>query len=112
MDENFDMKYKDHFKLYVQVKDKVKFESSLHTNEVPFYSDVNDQIGPNMDVRYFLLNEDRPLIDEIIKSNGIIASTETIPLHDIHEAQKLMWFSLIIILAIALITVVAIVIFG
>ncbi|NDV42600.1 hypothetical protein [Flagellimonas sediminis] len=112
MDENFGVKYKDHFKLYVQVKDKVKFESLLHTNEVPFYSDINDQTGPNIDVRYFLLDEDRPLIDKIVKSNGIIASTETILLHDIHDTKKSMKFSFIVILIMALITVIAIIFFG
>ncbi len=111
MEENFDVKYKDHFKLYIQVKDKIRFESALHTNRIPFHSDIIEQAGLFVDVRYFLLDVDRPLIDEIVKSNGIIASTETIHLHDIHDIQKLMRFSLIVILVLLLITVIAMVIF-
>ncbi len=87
-DNTFDIKLEDHFKLYVLLKDKITFESELRNNGIPFYANLNEQPNINGGIRYFLLNSDRPKIDEIVIDNEIIANTETIPSSDYRDSKK------------------------
>ena len=53
------MKQKDHFKIYVLLKDKIIFESELRDNGVEFYTQLNEQPMIENGIRYFLLKTDR-----------------------------------------------------
>ena len=84
MDNTFDIKLRNHFKLIIAFKDKIIFEAELNKNGIPFYVDDS----PLIPTRYFLLDEDRDRIDVVIKENGIIASTNTIPMNDYADSKK------------------------
>ncbi len=108
MKENsFKIKFEDHFKLYVLLKDKILFETSLIQNGVDFYFEENQPIIEN-GIRYFLRDRDRPKIDEIIIKKEIIASVETISTddyRDVHKGQKLYFYVAAIVIAIMLIII-------
>jgi len=86
--ESIKIKFEEHFKLYVLLKDKIIFESELLKNGIDFYIEENQ---PNISdgIRYFLRDNDRPEIDKVVIENGIIASTETIPSNDYRDQQKM-----------------------
>ncbi|MGK4568158.1 hypothetical protein [Flavobacterium sp. 3HN19-14] len=88
VNKNFEIKYSNHFKLYVLLKDQIIFESELRKNEIPFYKDADDQINAVSTERYFLSDDDRLKIDKIISENEIIASTETILMNDYRDGRK------------------------
>ncbi len=46
MKANFEIKYENHFKLYVLQKDQIIFESELVRNKIDFYNDIENQ--PNI----------------------------------------------------------------
>jgi len=99
MPNNFNIKYPDHFKLYIQLKDKIIFETELFNNGVDFHVDDN-QVLSGSDTRYFLLSKDNAKIDEVLRNNGIIASTDTINVTDYQDqkkAQKLYLYAVIIV---------------
>jgi hypothetical protein len=79
--ESVKIKFEEHFKLFVLLKDKIAFKSEFQENGVDFYFEEKQ---PNITcgIRYFLRDVDRPKIDKIVIENDIIASTETIPSHD------------------------------
>jgi len=85
--ESIKIKFEEHFKLYVLLKDKIIFESELFKNGIDFYFEENQ---PNImgGIRYFLRDIDRLKIDKILIENEIIASTETIPSNDYRDQQK------------------------
>ena len=85
--ESAKIKFEDHFKLYVLLKDKIIFESELQKSGIDFYFEENQ---PNLagGIRYFLRDIDRPKIDKLIVENEIIGSTETIPSYDYRDEQK------------------------
>ena len=85
---NFEIKYENHFKLYVLQKDQIIFESELVRNKIDFYSDIENQPNIVGGIRYFLLDRDSKEIDKIIIENEIIASTETIANADYRDGQK------------------------
>ncbi len=103
MKSNISIKLKDHFKLYILLKDKIVFESELLNNQIPFYCDLNEQPMIDEGIRYFLLNSDRPKVDQIITDNEIIASTETIYLYDYRDKIKETKLYLYAILAVVII---------
>ncbi len=89
-DNTFDIKLEDHFKLYILLRDKITFESELRNNGIEFYSGQKEQPIIDGGIRYFLLNSDRPKIDQIIIKNEIIANTETITVSDHRDDKKVM----------------------
>ena len=91
--KNIDIKYKEHFKLYIPLRDKIIFDSELINHNIPFYID-DTIVGVN--IRYFLEDKYREAIDKIICDNEIIASTETIVISDYHEGKKVQKLYLII----------------
>ncbi len=97
---NLYIKYQNHTKLYVLLKDKIIFESELEKDNIPFYSDLDTQPFITSGIRYFILDSDRLKIDEILKMNDIIASTETILSYDYRDEtkiQKIYWLVALII---------------
>lgn len=90
INNNFDIKLKDSYKLYVLLKDKIVFENELKKNGIRFYFNLDEQ--PNIDsgIRYFLLISDLELIDQILSKKEIFASTETILISDYKISKKVM----------------------
>ena len=89
-ENNFDIKLKKHYKLYVLLKDKIIFESELEKNGIKYYSEINEQSSIDGGIRYFLLDSDMKNIDQIITQNEIIASTESILVSDYRDKKKVM----------------------
>lgn len=101
-----DIKHRDHFKLTIALKDKIIFEAELHNNDIQFHLDNN----PLALTRYFLLEEDRNRIDDILKQTGIIASTDTIRLTDYSDAKKVYKIYLYVAVMVVMLFVIAIVV--
>lgn len=88
MKNKIEIKYENHFKLYVLQKDQIFFENELFKKGIVFYTDIENQPSIVGGIRYFLLDSDSEKIDKIIIENGIIASTETITNFDYRDGQK------------------------
>ncbi|WP_045471417.1 hypothetical protein [Winogradskyella sp. PG-2] len=83
-ENNFDIKLKEYYKLYVLLKDKIIFESELHKSGIKFYANINEQpFGDS--IRYFLLDSDMENIDRIVTNNGIVANTESHLISDFRD---------------------------
>ena len=95
---NFDIRLKNHYKLYVLLKDKLNFETELQKNGIKYYYDTREQPFIDSGIRYFLLDKDRKVVDEILISNSIIATIESLPITDYKVNKKMIKFFLIIIL--------------
>lgn len=95
---NFDIRLKNHYKLYVLLKDKLIFETELQKNGIKYYYDTREQPFIDSGIRYFLLDKDRKVVDEILISNSIIATIESLPITDYKVNKKMIKFFLIIIL--------------
>ena len=89
MNNSIKIKFQNHFKLYVSLKDKIIFESELIKNGIDFYVDYENQPSTITDIRYFLLDRDRIKIDSLLKETQIIAGTETIGLIDFSLEKKI-----------------------
>lgn len=87
---NPEILFKNHFKIYVLLKDKIIFESELEKQNVEYYCDIENQPMFENGIRYFLLDADRQKIDKIFTENEIIAHTETIPTSDYRDGKKAM----------------------
>ena len=72
------------------MKDKIVFENELLNNGIKYYTEINEQPLTESGFRYFLLNEDRKKIDDIIKKNGISTSLESSLIIDFEDNNKLM----------------------
>lgn len=97
---NFDILLKNHYKLYVLLKDKIVFESELQKNGIKYYYDIDEQPFIDSGIRYFLLNDDRKKVDEILISNSIIGTIESLPITDYKDNKKMMKVFLFIVLII------------
>ena len=89
-ENNFDIKLKEHYKLYVLLKDKIIFESELEKSGIKYYADINEQPSIDGGIRYFLLDSDMKNVDRIIKDNGIVANTESNLISDFRDEKKVM----------------------
>ena len=87
---NFDIKLKEHFKLYISLKDKICFESELFHNNIEHYFDFDEQSSNGECLRYYFLESDSKRIDEILIKNGIITFTESNIIGDFQENSKVM----------------------
>lgn len=104
---NFDIRLKNHYKLYVLQKDKLIFESELNKNGIKYYYDTEEQPFIDSGIRYFLLNDDRKKVDEILISNSIIATIESLPITDYKDDKKMMKiFLLVILVTVAIILII------
>ncbi|WP_299674960.1 hypothetical protein [uncultured Dokdonia sp.] len=94
---NFKLKYKDHFKLYIPIENHMIFESELNRLQLPFYSNIDEQPSAGEQIRYFLRDKDRVDIDLLLKNNGIIAVIETINIVDFQKQKKIVLLVILII---------------
>ena len=81
------IKFENHFKVYIPFRDKIIFESELANNNIDFYFDEN-QPNINVSIRYFFKDTDAIEIDKIIRENQIISSVENL-IVDYQEGQKI-----------------------
>lgn len=79
MPHTTNVKFQDHFKLIIQFGDKINFEAALERQNIDYYVNEDGEADSGLYFTYFLLDEDRPIIDQLLKQSGIIAGTETIP---------------------------------
>ena len=108
MNSSIKIKFQNHFKLYISLKDKIIFDSELINNKINFHVDYENQPSTITDVRYFLLDSDRIKIDDLLKKNQIIASTETITLTDYPLEKKIryLYFKIFAIVTLIMILIV------
>lgn len=97
---NFDIRLKNHYKLYVLLKDKLIFESELQKSGIKYYYDIDEQPFIDSGIRCFLLDSDRKIVDRILISNSIIATIESLPITDYKDNKKMMKIFLFIALII------------
>ena len=83
-----EVKFKNHFKLGISFKDIIIFESELEKYGIKYYCEENEPFISD-GVKYFLLDKDREIINQIMLRNDLIASTETIHVSDYREERKI-----------------------
>lgn len=98
------VKYQDHFKLYILFKDNILFESQLLENHIDYFLDTN-QVGSQENLRYFLLDKDKEIIESILLKNKIIASIESLSIVDFEQEKKVQYLYLKVALVISIILV-------
>lgn len=86
--DTFYIKLEPHFKLLVSLKDKIVFEAALYDSNIPFHIDDNQSTVGN-DIRYFFQDIYRAEVDNVVKSIGIIAGTETIQATEYELSRRL-----------------------
>ena len=108
MGNTIQVKYNEHYKLYVLLKDYILFEHLLIEKEVDYYYNIVENSNVSSGIRFFIQDKDRSLVDELLIKNEIIASTETILLSDFKEGKKVYKFQLytyLIVIAIVLLII-------
>ena len=81
------IKHQDHFKLYVLLKYKSTFESTLLDNNIDFYYNINEQVFGDS-IRYFLLSRDKNKIDSLLVKKEIVANLEQNLVDDFDQARS------------------------
>lgn len=87
-ENNPEILFKNHFKIYVLPKDKITFENELEKQKVEYYCDIENQPMFENGIRYFIQDVDRIKLDKIFVGNEIIAHTETIQISDYRDGKK------------------------
>ena len=105
MSSSIKIKFQNHFKLYISLKDKIIFENELIRKGIGFYVDYENQPSTIIDVRYFLLDRDRHKIDTLLKETQIIADAETISLSDYPLVKKMQYLYLKIFIIVTVIMI-------
>ena len=90
MRNNPEILFKEHLKIYVLLKDKITFENELEKENIEYYCDIENQPMLESNIRYFIKNSDKDIIDKIFIENGIIAETETIQISDYRDGKKVL----------------------
>lgn len=98
------VKFNNHFKLYILFKDNIIFESELIKNNIDYFLD-NNQVGSLEQLRYFLLDNDRLKIDEILNKESIVASVESLDIIDYKQVKKVQFIYLKVAVIVALLFV-------
>lgn len=112
MDEdNFDIKLKEHYKLYVLLKDQIIFENELKKRGIRYYSNINEQSSIDGGLRYFFLDIDMQRIDQLLIETGIVATTESLMITDF-SFQKNISKMLILVIGVFLGITILVVIIG
>ena len=99
-ENNFDIKLKEHYKLYVLLKDKIIFESELQNSGIKYYVEINEQPSIDGGIRYFLLDSDMKNVDQILIENGIVANTESHLISDFGDQKKILKLYFVVALTI------------
>lgn len=106
MKDSFNIKNDDHFKLWIELKDKIIFEDLLIKNSIPFHIDENQStLGSN--IRYFFPDEYKVAVDAIVKSIQIPSSTDTIHVYNPSDSKRIYKIYLLIVIAIAVLLCIA-----
>ena len=87
---NFYIRFSPHYKLYVQQRDQLVFESILQENNIDFFSNIKEQAFLDTGIRYFLLEADRSKIDALLIKHQIIAQIESNNMPDFTSHKKIM----------------------
>lgn len=101
----FDIKLKEHFKLYISVKDKISLESELFNNDIKYYFDFDEQCARDEYLRYYFLDSEKEIIDEILIKNDIVTFTESNIIGDFQESGKIMKLSAIVTIGLIVVIV-------
>ena len=99
MANNSKVKYQDHYKLIIPFKDDIIFETELMNQNIDYFKDEKSIVN----FRYFFLDNDTVKIDSILIKKEIIASIETLPIHEYKEEKKIQNFYLKIVIIVILI---------
>ena len=110
MANSIEVKFQEHFKLNVLFKDYIFFENLLFENNIDYYYNINENSDISDGTRFFLLDKDRIIIDQLLMDNEIIASTETILFSDYKEERKVRKFQVLTFIVVIVILVVIILI--
>ncbi|WP_336127445.1 hypothetical protein [Mesoflavibacter sp. CH_XMU1422-2] len=92
-EDNIDIRFKDHYKLMISLKDKLFFESELYKNEIKYHVE-NEYFGDK--IRFFFLDSDHKKVDNIIVKNEIVATVESNLVSDFNDQSKKVKLYLII----------------
>ncbi|RAK20628.1 hypothetical protein B0I03_10747 [Flavobacterium aquaticum] len=98
MANSAEVKFQEHFKLNVLFKDYILFENLLLEYNIDYYHNNNENSDISDGTRFFLLDKDRAIIDQLLIDNEIIASTETIMISDYREERKVQKFHFLVYL--------------
>lgn len=99
MGNNSKVKYQEHYKLIIPFKDDIIFETELMNQNIDYFKDEKSIVN----FRYFFLNNDKVNIDLILRKKEIIASIETLPIHEYKEEKKIQKFYLKIVIIVLII---------
>lgn len=97
-----DIKFHNHFKLYILFKDDIIFEDQLIKSHIDYFKDLH-QVGSQEEIRYFLLDDDKDLVNLILSKNNIIASTESLNISDFQHQKKIQHLYLKIVVVVVII---------
>lgn len=92
------VKFQGHFRLNVLFKDYILFENLLLEKNIDYYHNSIENLDVSYGTRFFLLEKDRAIIDQLLIDNEIIASTETILIFDYREERKVQKFHFLVYL--------------
>lgn len=82
------VKFRDHFKVDVHVKDTPVFENELIEKGLDFYVDYNRESSSDSSVQYFILHKDKAAIENFLRENKISMNSETIQYVAFGEERK------------------------
>lgn len=88
MPKTHSVKFRDHFKVDVHVKDTPVFENELLEKGLDFYVDYNREPSLGSSVQYFILHKDKTVIENFLKENEISLNSETIQYVEFVEERK------------------------
>lgn len=92
-EDNFDIRFEDHYKLMISLKDKVLFQSELDKSEIKYHVESEYFVDK---IRFFFLDSDHNKVDNIIIKNEIVATVESNLVSDFNDQRKKVKLYLII----------------
>ena len=75
MGNTIQVKYNEHYKLYVLLKDYIFFEHLLIENKIDYDQNIVENSNVSSGIRFFIQDKDRSLVDELLIKNEIYLST-------------------------------------
>lgn len=104
---NFKLTYKCYFELCIPIENYLFFEAELSRLQLPFHSNTNEHSFMGCHASFLVRDEDRLIVDKIIRDNEIIASTPAIDIRNYKQHQKTIVLYIVMILALISITLIA-----
>jgi hypothetical protein len=105
MGNNIEVKFQEHYKLYILFKDYIIFEQLLIEKSIDYYYNLNENTNISNGIRFFILGKDKFVIDYLLIENQIIASTETILISDYRDEEKTQKFQIFTYLMVLLLII-------